>query len=131
MRPRQTAPAIDEPPWLISFMESLGRADLSPATCRGYRYDLRHFLGWRATSQPEPLEVATLTEVDLVTYRHVTCRIGRPLDLSGYYEEQLTKDLIDHVSAKIRRIVIKLYDGEDLDRFLTGEKPFDFAKGQV
>src|SRR3954462_2186364 len=31
----------------ISFIESLGRADLSPATCRGYRYDLRHFLGWR------------------------------------------------------------------------------------
>ena len=87
MRPRQTAPAIDEPPWLISFMESLGRADLSPATCRGYRYDLRHFLGWRATSQPEPLEVATLTEVDLVTYRQGMIAAGlRPATVNRRLE---------------------------------------------
>src|SRR4051812_35187481 len=68
-------------------MESLGRADLSPATCRGYRYDLRHFLGWRATSQPEPLEVATLTEVDLVTYRQGMIAAGlRPATVNRRLE---------------------------------------------
>src|SRR3954453_19580810 len=72
---------------LISFMESLGRADLSPATCRGYRYDLRHFLGWRATSQPEPLEVANLTEVDLVTYRQDMIAAGlRPATVNRRLE---------------------------------------------
>ncbi len=69
--------------------------------------------------------------VDLITYRHVTLRIGRPLDLSPYYDEVFSKDLIDRVAARVRRIVIKLYDGEDLDRFLTGEKPFDFARDRV
>lgn len=63
----------------------------------------------------------------LITYRGVTCRIGRPLDLSPYYEETLSKNLIDHIAGKIKRIVVKLYDGDELDRFMTGETPFDFA----
>ncbi|MBU1670547.1 MAG: 1-acyl-sn-glycerol-3-phosphate acyltransferase [Actinobacteria bacterium] len=69
--------------------------------------------------------------VDLITYRRVTLRIGRPIDLSAYHDEVFSKDLIDRVAAKVRRIVIKLYDGEDLDRFLTGEKRFDFARERV
>ncbi|MBU4302597.1 MAG: hypothetical protein KKE56_07560, partial [Actinobacteria bacterium] len=57
----------------------------------------------------------------------VTCRIGKPIDLSPYYDETMSKSLIDHIAGKIKRIVIKLYDGEELDRFLTGETPFDFV----
>lgn len=69
--------------------------------------------------------------IRLVTYKGVTCRIGRPIDLSAYFDETHSKALIDMIAGRIRRIVIKLYDGEDLNRFLTGEKPFDFAKDNV
>lgn len=69
--------------------------------------------------------------VELITYRHVTCRVGRPIDLSPFYDEPMTKNVIDLISGRIRRIVVKLYDGEDLDRFVTGEKPFDFANDRV
>jgi hypothetical protein len=40
------APDFDEPRWMAQFLTELARADLSPATVRGYRYDLRHFLHW-------------------------------------------------------------------------------------
>lgn len=40
----------------------------------------------------------------------------------------MTKELIDRVSGKVRRIVIKLSNGEDLDRFLTGETPLDISQ---
>ena len=64
-------------------------------------------------------------------YKRVRVRIGRPIDLSGYYDEEMTKALIDQISGKVRRVIIKLYDGEDLDRFLTGEKPFDIVTDRV
>lgn len=64
-------------------------------------------------------------------YKKVLVRIGRPLDLSGYYDEEMTKALISQISGKVRRIIIKLYDGEDLDRFMTGTKPFDIAYDRV
>jgi hypothetical protein len=35
-----------EPEWMAAFLLSLERDDLAPATERGYRYDLRHFLAW-------------------------------------------------------------------------------------
>jgi 1-acyl-sn-glycerol-3-phosphate acyltransferase len=69
--------------------------------------------------------------IRFITYRGVTCRIGRPIDLSPFYDEEPTKALIDRIAGRIRRIVIQLYDGESLDRFLTGEKAFDFAKDAV
>lgn len=69
--------------------------------------------------------------VELITYRKVTPRIGRPLDLSPLYEEPITKNLMDMIAAKVRRIVTKLYDGEDLDKFLTGEKHFDFVRDRI
>jgi len=53
--------------------------------------------------------------VQLITYRHVECRVGRPVDLSPYYGETRSKDLIDRISNDIRRRVIRLYDGEDED----------------
>lgn len=69
--------------------------------------------------------------VRLITYHGVTCRIGRPIDLSPFFDEPLTKALIDRIAGRIRRIVIKLYDGEELDKYLTGEKPFDFEDEAV
>ena len=69
--------------------------------------------------------------VQLITYRRVKCRIGIPIDLSPYYHEPITKNLMDFIAAKIRRIVIKLYDGEDLDRLLLGKTPFDFTSDKV
>jgi len=69
--------------------------------------------------------------IRFITYKGITCRIGCPLDLSPFFDEEPTKAVIDRVAGRIRRIVIKLYDGEDLDRFLTGETPFDFARHDV
>lgn len=64
-------------------------------------------------------------------YKRVLVRVGRPLDLSGLYDEKMTKEMIDQVSGKVRRVIIKLYEGEDLDRFLTGETPFDIVTDRV
>lgn len=64
-------------------------------------------------------------------YRKVLVRIGKPIDLGGYMDEPLTKNSIDMLSGKLRRVVIKLYNGEDLDRFLTGKLPFDAYTDRV
>ena len=32
---------------MAAFLASLARDDLAPATLRGYRYDLRHFVAWQ------------------------------------------------------------------------------------
>lgn len=69
--------------------------------------------------------------IRFISYKGITIRIGRPIDLSPFYEEDYTKALIDRIAGRIRRIVIKLYDGEDLDKYLTGEKPFDFESDPV
>lgn len=64
-------------------------------------------------------------------YKRVFVRIGMPLDLSSYYGEAMDKALISQISGKVRRVIIKLYNGEDRDRFLTGEAPFDIAYDRV
>lgn len=64
-------------------------------------------------------------------YKRVQVRIGKPLDLSGYYDQEMSREEISQISGKVRRIIIKLYNGEDLDRFLTGELPFDIAYDRV
>jgi len=66
-----------------------------------------------------------------IYYKRVHVRIGKPIDISGFYGEEITKKLIDQLAGKVRRIVTKLYNGEDLDRFLTGEKPFDIVTDRV
>ena len=43
-----------EPVWIGPFLASLARDDLAPATLRGYRYDLRHFLAWHWRAQHRP-----------------------------------------------------------------------------
>lgn len=69
--------------------------------------------------------------VQWITYKRALVRIGKPIDLSPFHDEKMTKELIDRISGKVRRIVTKLYNGEDLDRFLKGEKPFDIAYDRV
>lgn len=64
-------------------------------------------------------------------YKRAFVRVGRPLDLSGFYDQDMTKDEISQISGKVRRIIIKLYDGEDRERFVTGELPFDIAYDRV
>jgi len=78
LRAIATAPApIREPIWLTEFLDSLAREDLSPATVRGYRYDLRHFLAWHATVQPDGFVLERLAEFDLIAYRQHMLAAGR------------------------------------------------------
>lgn len=69
--------------------------------------------------------------VQWIYYRRIRVRVGKPIDLSGYFEEETSKRAIDQIAGKVRRIVIKLYNGEDDDRFLLGKKPFDIAYDRV
>jgi 1-acyl-sn-glycerol-3-phosphate acyltransferase len=66
-----------------------------------------------------------------ITYRHARVRIGKPLSLEELYDREPTKLEIDRISGKIRRIVEKLFNGEDLDRFMYGEEPFDLLRDRV
>lgn len=66
----------DDPDWLSRFVDSLRRGDLSSATVRGYRYDLRHFLAWHEAVQGHPVRVERLTEFDLIAYRQAMIGAG-------------------------------------------------------
>ncbi|MBU4302576.1 MAG: 1-acyl-sn-glycerol-3-phosphate acyltransferase [Actinobacteria bacterium] len=66
-----------------------------------------------------------------VIYKRARCRIGLPLDLGDLYDNPINKKLLDLVTSKVRQIVMKLYNGEDLERFMTGEIPFDFAYERI
>ncbi|MGH8254903.1 MAG: tyrosine-type recombinase/integrase [Steroidobacteraceae bacterium] len=70
-------PAPPDPPWLTAFLVALKRADLAPATRRGYGYDLRHFLAWRASVQTEDFTLERLGEYDLIAYRQHLLAAGR------------------------------------------------------
>jgi len=85
--------------------------------------------GWLA--QPFVGNDAVREGVSWIYYRRARVRIGVPLDLSPFYEEPLTKELIDRISGKVRRVIIKLYNGEDRERFLYGTRPFDLARDRV
>ncbi|MBV8894392.1 MAG: site-specific integrase [Acidobacteria bacterium] len=61
---------MDTPPaWLQAFLDRLAADDLSAATRRGYRYDLRQFIAWYTSLNNAPPELARLTEHDLITWR--------------------------------------------------------------
>lgn len=66
-----------------------------------------------------------------VLYKRARCRIGLPLDMGDFYDRPIDKKLLDLITLKVRQIVMKLYNGEDLERFLTGETPFDFAYERI
>jgi site-specific recombinase XerD len=71
------ASAAAEPGWMIPFLDSLARADLAPATRRGYRYDLRHFLAWYGAVHDAPFALEHLAEHDLIAYRQHLVAAGR------------------------------------------------------
>lgn len=61
---------MDTPPaWLQAFLDRLAADDLSAATRRGYRYDLRQFIDWYTGLNNAPPELARLTGHDLITWR--------------------------------------------------------------
>ena len=72
-----TPAAESDPPWLVQFRASLAREDLSPATLRGYVYDLRHFLRWHQGLQDAPFGPDRLAEYDLIAYRQHMVAAGR------------------------------------------------------
>jgi len=49
----------------------------APATLRGYRYDLRHFLAWHRTVQDSAFAVEGLAEYELIAYRQHMVAAGR------------------------------------------------------
>ncbi len=70
-------------------------------------------------------------EYSAVVYRRAMCRIGYPIDLAELHDEPITRSLLDMISTKMRQVVTRLYNGEDLERFMYGAVPFDFAKERV
>ena len=66
-----------DPGWMAPFLASLARDDLAPATLRGYRYDLRHFLAWHSTVQDSPFIIEGLAEYEMIAYRQHMVAAGR------------------------------------------------------
>ena len=62
---------------MVAFFASLAHDDLAPATLRGYRYDLRHFLAWHRAVQDSPFTLERLAEYELVAYRQHMVAAGR------------------------------------------------------
>jgi site-specific recombinase XerD len=62
---------------MAPFLASLARDDLAPATLRGYRYDLRHFLTWHRTVQDSAFAIERLAEYELIAYRQHMVAAGR------------------------------------------------------
>ena len=62
---------------MTPFLASLARDGLAPATLRGYRYDLRHFLAWCHTVQDCPFTIEGLAEFELIAYRQHMVATGR------------------------------------------------------
>ncbi|MFL5257622.1 MAG: tyrosine-type recombinase/integrase [Rhodopila sp.] len=62
---------------MTAFLASLAHDDLAPATLRGYRYDLLHFLAWHGTVQNNPFTLEGLAEYELIAYRQHMVAAGR------------------------------------------------------
>jgi integrase/recombinase XerC len=78
LRAIQTIEAITaEPVWMTAFLASLAKDDLAPATLRGYRYDLRHFLAWHQTIQDSAFTIEGLAAYELIAYRQHMVAAGR------------------------------------------------------
>jgi len=85
--------ASGEPEWMAAFLLSLERDDLAPATVRGYRYDLRHFLAWRRTVQDGIFAIQDLAEHDLIAYpQHMVAGGRRPAAINRLRTEKPTAD---------------------------------------
>ncbi len=64
-------------PAVPKFLHSLQRRDFSPVSVRSYGSDLSLFARWYETQTHRPFQVATLTEVDLQSYRHHLTNVER------------------------------------------------------
>jgi integrase/recombinase XerC len=62
---------------MTPFLASLARDDLAPATLRGYRYDLRHFLAWHHSVDDVAFAIEDLAEYELIAYRQHMVAAGR------------------------------------------------------
>ena len=62
---------------MAPFLASLARDDLAPATLRGYRHDLRHFLAWHRTVQDSIFAIKGRTEYQLIGCRQHVVAAGR------------------------------------------------------
>lgn len=62
---------------MAPFLASLARDDLAPATLRGYRYDLRHFVAWHRTVQDIAFASEDLADHELIAYRQHMVAAGR------------------------------------------------------
>jgi site-specific recombinase XerD len=69
--PERRSPVADAVP------RQPGTEDLSPATLRGYRYDLGHFLRWHQGLQGAPFKPEQLAGYDLIAYRQQMIAAGR------------------------------------------------------
>jgi site-specific recombinase XerD len=64
---------------MAAFLAGLARDDLAPATLRGYRYDLGHFLAWHRSVQDNAFAIEGLAEYELIAYRQHMAAAGRRL----------------------------------------------------
>lgn len=79
----RTQLAAPDPAWLTAFLDDLARADLAPATRRGYGYDLRHFLAWHAGIRDGGFALGRLAAHDLIAYRqHLLAANRRPATIN-------------------------------------------------
>ncbi len=62
---------------MAGFLASLEKDDLAPATLRGYRYDLQHFLAWHQSVQNTAFTIKGLAGYDLIAYRQHMVASGR------------------------------------------------------
>jgi integrase/recombinase XerC len=69
LRKIQSAPKNFEADWLSDFITSLREEDLSPATVRGYCYDLDRFFQWIKAAKGTSGRLEKLTTMDLINYR--------------------------------------------------------------
>src|SRR3954462_379559 len=72
--------AVVEPDWMGAVLASLAQDDLAPATLRGYRYDLRHFLAWHRTVQDVDFAIGDLADFELIAYRQHMVAAGHQVN---------------------------------------------------
>jgi site-specific recombinase XerD len=72
---------------MAPFLTSLTANGLAPATSRGYRYDLRHFLAWYNSFHDRPFAFEALTEPVLTAYRqHMIAAQQQPATINRRLE---------------------------------------------
>jgi len=61
--------------WLLSYQRHLSAQDLSPATIRGYLYDVNHFRLWMLETLQQELPLRAISKMDVASYRHYMLQI--------------------------------------------------------